>query len=681
MEQREMKRDRIWETDAAAPDRQTSLPRTTQPLVPLNRARRSNVLRTDVVPAAIRPVAPMPVRALFLVLLATKFAGCSPPLDKSSGAGCDEVSGRVRTLLPPRLRHSEGITALTLQPGGGLLLAADESGELRLWDTSDGHLVKAFNLPHLNPMHVAFDLDGEHAWIAGTAGEIGCIEVPAAKEVFRDTSSSIPAATLTVEAPGVVTVTRPKTIEEWSVASRSGATIHHVPAGGGNAIVASPARGIFLAGLHRVLRCVTFPGNAEVWRVTLPPEGLMSLSMSPGADRIGLAFASGRCRLLDAVSGEELSDFRIGDGPVQAVVFPGSSKALIVSQHGDLLVRHEARGELSRLRSYPYNAGALAANDDCVASGHADGSIRLTSISEAVRHFPESALQGRYYSIRVDPESRNVLAVCSEGSLSWIDVSSGELRPFLPGFRVKNRLYDSTVAGRYAFVSDSGRLVVGKGGDLPESTCELLPGEYTSLVWTEEGDAVALLRAGGEIELRPVSRPEEARLQNARAEASCELLAISATRKLLVYCRSAVRQDDIVARDVESGTEKWRIPATVGRVMSSCIASDGAIIALARSDLSVELYSMASGQSLCRTSCTAAPTAIRFNSDNRGLLIATDDGQLTCLDGLEDLRVLWDCELASPATAITEDPSTGWPILGLADGSLVVVSRGMHEGK
>lgn len=115
--------------------------------------------------------------------------------------------------------------------------------------------------------------------------------------------------------------------------------------------------------------------------------------------------------------------------------------------------------------------------------------------------------------------------------------------------------------------------------------------------------------------------------------------------------------------------------------MSSCISPDWELIALARSDLSVQVYSMITGRSLCRTSCTAAPTAIRFNSDNRGLLVATDDSQITCLDGLESLRVLWNCELASPATAITEDPSTGLPILGLADGSLVVVSRGMHEGK
>jgi WD40 repeat protein len=71
----------------------------------------------------------------------------------------------LHTLVGPR----DGVTALTFQPGGTLLAAADFNGEMLVWDASDGRILHLINANEDQERFTALTFSPDGSMIVGGA--------------------------------------------------------------------------------------------------------------------------------------------------------------------------------------------------------------------------------------------------------------------------------------------------------------------------------------------------------------------------------------------------------------------------------------------------------------------------------------------------------------------------------
>jgi RNA polymerase sigma factor (sigma-70 family) len=384
--------------------------------------------------------------------------------------------GAIARLGTVRLRHSGKVSVVAFAPDGTALISGDEIGELRLWDTATGKLLRTF----VDPLHhrigaLAFSPDGK--WFASGIARLSLWNVAAGTRA--DLAADYPfgvhcVASLAFAPDGktlAVTAEGDPLIRFYSVpAGKLVSEINEGHEWTSYALAYSPdGKLLATAGVDRLVRVWDLATRKTRHQFKLPNWGM---DVAWTADGKRLAAATKETAFVwDVATETKVHEFDQGDrDPYLAL-----KRSLAFSPDGKRLASSDRIWDLSsgkevcKLEGRHTGGLSYAPDGKAVATAGDDGAVRLhdPDTGKELAHLRGVGGSGEFLWLGFAPDSQRLVALRGVVRPQSCEPGTGRLQSWTPDGREARELPIED-CGRSAAMSPDGTVfvVAGDGGAL-----------------------------------------------------------------------------------------------------------------------------------------------------------------------------------------------------------------------
>src|SRR5260370_15730639 len=306
-----------------------------------------------------------------------------------------------------RLHHASRIDALAFSPDGKALAAGSYGGQVRLWDTRTGKLIREWKAPETYVAALAWSPDGLRVW----------------------------GVCLNYEA-------RPGTVAEWDAASGALRSRHSAAAREpgrvfADALACPDGQNCLHAGSdEKLVTLIDWPAGQV--RHTMPVYSrIVAISFTRDAGTIATMDDDGFVRLTDTATNKRKRVFFLlnkvrhelrgnvaaialaPDGRTMAVSLPDNSLRLVETDHGE---------ELRRFPGNHTQAMALAFSPDAklLAAANGDNAIRFWDVATGEERNPVGDPRQPLVASALSPNGKWLVAIDEAEALDVWDLSTGK---------------------------------------------------------------------------------------------------------------------------------------------------------------------------------------------------------------------------------------------------------------
>ncbi len=516
--------------------------------------------------------------------------------------------------------HRDSILAAAFDPSGQFIVSASRDRSAVAWDRNTGKMLRSFT-------------EG-HAYLAATA-----LMLPKTNQI--------------------VTAAIDNSARIWDLAG--GTQLHVLPGTGLHAAVAVPVSGEWIAtGSDR--------NSVILWGLDGQPihefpgfvSNVTALAVSPDERRILTGDSVGRCRLIDAQTGESIWESRTHSRGISRVAFvPNSDRVLTASTDHSVAIRDAATGaELPGgvlKHPAPVTSLAVASDGSQVLTGCGDQRVRLWDLATAgVKR--EFELDAAPTGVALSPDGSLAMVVSGDKKIRlwqladgtplpsprgnsdvFLDLSGGTLPVWSASFSADGTSLLS-VGGAEAHLWDlrTGQIRVNFAPQSAVSSIGFSPRGDAFVTGSWDNSARVWDLASGK-DLLKVGVGVHTRFVNAAAFSPDGL-------------RLATGSDDHTVRlwDAQSGSLRGSFVGHQDRVTAVDFSHDGKWLLTASADRTARIWDTATFQQLRKLERHQDVVLCgRFSNDGRWVVTGSDDRTAR----------LWDAETGQPLTTSAEDQS------------------------
>lgn len=626
--------------------------------------------------------------------------------------------------------HSDAVRSIVFSSDGGRLLTAGNDNAVRLWERSDLSMRREFR-GHASRVSAAqFMQDEAQVVSAAYDHRVKVWSVPSHREqdvlgrsVLQGHLDSILGASFDPTGKLVVTASRDRSAIAWD--RSTGQPIQTFNEG--HAYLASDA--LFIPGGRQVLT-VAIDNTARIWdlatgtqAVVLEGTGIQSAAavapdgqwIATGSDRKSIAIwnlagervrefegfesdvtalaispdgrdllvgdSVGRCRMINAETGQEFWVSRTHSRGVTRVAFvPGEDKVLTASLDHVVSMRDSRTGteDTTRLlkHSGPVTSLAVSKDGTLAITSCSDNKIRVWNLDDSSLAREIDGGEIACSGVAVSPDSKITLAVMADRKIRMWDVQSGE-EIGSPGSRVVPylNLSQTTIPLWSATFSDNGERLLTVGGT--EARIWDVGNGKTLQTFSPQSAVASVHFSPSGDQFVTGSWDNAARIWDTKTGGALIKLGGAHTRFVNASAFSPDGQFVVTASDdrtaglwdAQTGQLIGRYLGHEGRVMDVAFSPDGLRVLTASDDRSIRIWDTKTFQTVFILSGhSQAVLCAKYSPDGKTIISGSDDttARLWAAETGEPLAVVLDGHTAS-VTAVAYSPDSRRVFTGSKD--------------
>ncbi|MDE0021100.1 MAG: Ig-like domain-containing protein [Candidatus Poribacteria bacterium] len=287
------------------------------------------------------------------------------------------------------IRHSDEIYSVAYSPDGQKIAGGSDDGTIRIWDVSDGSLIRTLRGHTDGVESVAYSPDGTRIVSGGddNAVRIWNADTGALLQTLREHTDEVPSVAYSPDGQKVASASSDRTIRIWDVNAGSRIrTLQRHTDGVESVAYSSDGTRIVSGGDDNTVRIWNADTGALLRTLRRHTDEVYSVAYSPDGRNVASGSDDGTIRIWDVSDGSLIRTLRGHTDGVESVAYSPDG-ARIVSGGGDNAVRiwNADTGALLRtLREHTDGVESVAYSPDGrnVASGSDDGTIRIWDVSD-----------------------------------------------------------------------------------------------------------------------------------------------------------------------------------------------------------------------------------------------------------------------------------------------------------
>ncbi|WP_224368338.1 pentapeptide repeat-containing protein [Hyalangium versicolor] len=545
-----------------------------------------------------------------------------------------ETGSMLRTLSG----HDELVRSVSFSPDGTMLASGSGDGTVRLWDMATGTERRVLQGPGASVMSVSFSPDGATLASGAWGGKVRLWDVATGTErcVLQGPMARVMSVSFSPDGATLASGSEDGKVRLWDVAMGTERRVLQGPAARVRSVSFSPDGATLASG--------AWDGTVRLWDVATgterrvlqgPAASVMSVSFSPDGATLASGSDDGTVRLWDVATGTERRVLQVHEASVMSVSF-SLDGATLASGAGNGTVRlwDVATGTERRVLQ---GSGAsvmsvsFSSHGAMLASGAGDGTVRLWNAATGTECRVHRGPADRVRSVSFSPDGATLASGAGDGTVRLWDVATGTERRMLQERTDRVR--------SVSFSPDGATLVSGSEDgkvrlwDVATGTeRRVLRGHAASVMSVSFSPDGATLASGawdGTVRLWDVTTGTERRVLQGSVD-SVVSVSFSPDGATLA---SGAWDGRVLLWDVVTGAERRVLQGPAARVRSVSFSPDGATLASGSEDGKVRLWDVATG---------TKRRVLRGHADRVWSVSFSPDGAMLA-SGSEDGTVrLWD---------------------------------------
>lgn len=379
-----------------------------------------------------------------------------PWIEREPRPPSDALPGAVLTLVG----HRDEVTAVRFTSDGQRVVSASADGDLRIWERRTGECLQRIAHPYREPPHLEASFDPRTPLPRPTRGVDDVVVCPDRRRAVTaghdgrlrvwDLDAGVPVLELRghdVEAAEWSARVRLAVIDGGRLAaSTAGGSVRIWDLGSGELlrelegwsfVAASRHGGAVLTGGPRgVVRLWDVDTGTIVHELGGAKEWVGAGALGDDGAVAATASWDGQIRVWDLATGECVRSVETSWGELRGVRISAGSERVVGFGTGRVSEWDLASGartrEVARPAS-PVTAFDLHADGDTIATGHVDGSVRLSALAVPDPPSPFDRLPSRANAIVIAHDGAWALVACEDGILRAWDLRGGRCIAEWPG--------------------------------------------------------------------------------------------------------------------------------------------------------------------------------------------------------------------------------------------------------
>ncbi|MEH2226107.1 nSTAND1 domain-containing NTPase [Nostoc sp.] len=343
-------------------------------------------------------------------------------------------------LLKTLTGHSSPLNSVTYSPNGQQLASASADNTIKIWDVSSGQLLKTLT-GHSSPVNsVAYSPNGKQLASASADNTIKIWDVSSGQllNTLRGHSSPVNSIAYNPNGKDLASASADNTIKIWDVSSGQllkTLTGHSSPV---NSVTYSPN--------GKQLASASADNTIKIWdvssgqlRKTLPGHSspVNSIAYSPNGQQLASASDNRTIKIWDVSSGQLLKTLIGHSGEVYSVTYsPNGQQLASASAENTIKIWDVSSGQLlNTLTGHSSLVSSIAYNPNGkdLASASADNTIKIWDVSSGQLLNTLTGHSSPVNSIAYNPNGKDLASASADNTIKIWDVSSGQLLKTLTG--------------------------------------------------------------------------------------------------------------------------------------------------------------------------------------------------------------------------------------------------------
>ncbi|MEH1814791.1 MAG: ribosome assembly protein 4 [Nostoc sp.] len=344
-------------------------------------------------------------------------------------------------LLKTLTGHSDPVNSVTYSPNGQHLASASNDKTIKIWDVSSGKPLKTLT-GHSNGVNsVTFSPNGQQLASASSDNTIKIWDVSSGKllKTLTGHSDSVNSVTFSPNGQQLASASSDNTIKIWDVSS--GKPLKTLTG------YSKAARSLAYSPNGQQLASASFDNTIKIWDIrggqllkslTGHSSLVTSVAYSPNGHQLASASFDSTIKIWDVSSGQLLKSLTGHSNGVNRVVYSPNGQQLASASSDDNTIKIWDVSSGKPLKSLnghssEVNSVAYSPNGQQLASASSDNTIKIWDVSSGK---PLKSLNGHSSEVRsvaYNPNGHQLASASFDNTIKIWDVSNGKLLKILTG--------------------------------------------------------------------------------------------------------------------------------------------------------------------------------------------------------------------------------------------------------